>query len=209
MLEEIKHILMADVYQHYIERREVHKRLINLLDNEQFEDYVELALGITDAAGNYSAAEHQLGPQILYNNSISSVYNLAQELRSCLSVSRIPRIIYESNLPYLKIGVGSEMAMMLNPNEYWVGNVRTIWTHLLIKHKWNYDIANEELELYREDDLSSEMAYRIWREIYLSMKDNLEILVDLGNEHATNSDEKLKYLWADAIANALYSYEDE
>ena len=104
------------------------------------------------------------------------------------------------------------MAPMLRPDSVWVGDVRTILTHLLIKHGWDYDKADEELELYRDDDISSEMAYQIWRDIYLSMEPNLNKLIGIGNKYALQSGVKagkLKYLWADAIADALYEYEDD
>lgn len=211
-LKEIEHISMVDVRFHYDDRVEIHKILKNRLVSGNVRGYANLALGIEDPRGNYSADEHKLGPQILSENTPSAVSRLAQKLLLCHSVTHIPKTIYESNLRYLKIGVGSEMATMLRPDLFWVGNVRTIWTHLVIKHGWDYDKADEELELYRDDDISSEMAYQIWRDIYLSMEPNLSKLIGIGNKHALQSGVKagkLKYLWADAIANALYEYEDD
>ena len=211
-LEEIEHISMEDVRHHYDDRVEIHKTLIKLLKNGNVIEYVNLALGINDFRGNYSADEHKLGPKILSENTPSSVFRLAQKFYTCYSVTHIPKTIYESNLSYLKIGVGSEMATMLKPDMFWVGNIRTIWTHLLIKHGWDYDKADEELELYRDDDISSEMAYQVWRDIYLSMEPNLNTLIKIGNEYASRTgvkEGKLKYLWADAIANSLYEYEDD
>ena len=102
------------------------------------------------------------------------------------------------------------MVLILQPNKFWVGNVRTVWTHLLLKHNWDYDKANEELSLYRDKDYNSDMSYQKWKGIYLLMKENLKILIRLGNEYAIKKrikPGKLKYLWADAIANALYEYE--
>ena len=56
------------------------------------------------------------------------------------------------------------------------------------------------------------MAYQIWRDIYLSMEPNLNKIIEIGKKYALQSGVKagkLKYLWADAIANALYEYEDD
>jgi len=211
-LEQIEHISIEGVRNHYDDRVVIHKRLVKLLKGGNVKEYVNLALGIKDRRGNYSAAHYQLGPCILSENSPSSVFQLAEKLYSCNSVTHIPKIIYESNLPYLRISVGSEMATMLRPNKFWVGNVRTVWTHLLIKHGWNYEKAGEELKLYRNVDKDSEMEYRAWGDIYLSMEGNLNILIEIGNKHASQSgirSGKLKYLWADAIANALYEDEEE
>jgi len=169
--------------------------------------YVRLALGITDANANYSAAEHNLGPKILSESTPERVFELAQALDACKKKSHVPDIIYRHGILYLKISVGSEMAMMLRPDDFWVGNVRTIWAHLLLKHKWNYDRANEELELYKDSDRDSEMDYRVWRDLYLATESSLATLVSLSNIEAQRQSVvpgRYKFLWADAIANGLY-----
>lgn len=211
-LQHIERISMKDVRRHYDVRVVIHKRLVKLLKDGYVQEYVNLALGMEDPHGNYSAHEHKLGPRILSESSPSSVFQLAKELYSCNSVTHVPKIIHESNLPYLKISVGSEMATLLNPNKFWVGNVRTIMAQLLIKHGWDYDAAGNELRLSWHYDTPSEMAYPVWREIYLTMEPNLNVLIEMGNEYASQSgvkSGKLKYLWADAIANALYEYEEK
>jgi hypothetical protein len=130
---------MHDVKEHYMHRKDVSKQLIKYLKEGTEREYVELAVGITDHLANYSAHEHQLDPRILDNNSISSVFNLAQRMSSKnLKVTHLPKTIYQANLPYLKISVGSEMASLLQPKRFWVGNV------------------------------SSEMNYQIWRDIYFN-----------------------------------------
>jgi hypothetical protein len=213
MLNHISHISIQDVQNHYRSREAIHKDLLGLMQAQRKDAYVKLALGITNSLGNYSADEHKLGPRILVQNTNATnrVFNLGQALLSCLSVQDIPSTVYNAQMSQLKISVGSEMALMLRPDDFWVGNVRTIWAYLLIKHNWDYNIANEELELYRDDDISSEMAYQKWKAIYLSMRTNLDILVNLGNQYAVQERIKpgnLKYLWVDAIANALYEYDE-
>lgn len=199
---------MAQVEEHYKSRKIVAKTLRNLLASEHYEDYANLALGISDPLGNYSASEHQLGPQVLANNSVSSVCKLARKFVSGdLGVSHLPRAIYEANLPYLKISVGSEMASLLMPAKYWVGNVRTIYSHLVIKHEGDWERANEELELYRIEDTSSEMAYKIWRDIYLSMEHSLNVIERIAAIRASQQDVKVgkqRHIWVDAVCNSIY-----
>ena len=128
MFDEISHISIRDVKNHYLLRKAIHSELIILLQARQIDKYVQLALGISNAHGNYSAAEHNHGPKILYENinAPKRVFELGERLLSCKDVREIPSIIYKANISNLKISVGSEMALILQPNKFWVGNVRTI-----------------------------------------------------------------------------------
>lgn len=117
--------------------------------------------------------------------------------------------VYDAGIKYLKVSVGSEMAMMLKPDIFWVANVRTVWTHLLLKHSYNLSHANEELKLYRSQELTSEMEYRVWKDIYNLMKPSIAKVC--GRGHAIANDQgvvpgALPYLWFDAIANSLYEH---
>jgi len=202
---------MKLVKEHYDARFQCHQRLNALLAQNNTKDYLNLALGIDDALGNFSASEHGLGYQVLDNNNPQSVINLANSfINSNYSQGKMVQAIYEANISHLKIGVGSEIAMMLKPDTFWVVNTRTIWTHLLMKHN-NIARANEELELYRSQDMTSEMAYRIWREISTQMnsKQNSSIqrVCAEGNQAALEQRVEVgacTYLWFDAIANSLY-----
>jgi hypothetical protein len=193
---------------HYLDRKGISQKLKKLIQSEKKEEYVNLALGISDHKANYSASEHGLGEHILDNNKISSIYKLAKKFMSNeLKVKDIPKIIYETNLPFLKISVGSEMATLLQPNKFWVGNTRTIWSHLVIKHKGSWEKANEELKLYQNNETPSEMEYKTWRDIYPSMKDNLETIYKISELWANEQNVKIgkeKYIWIDAICNSLY-----
>lgn len=199
------------VKHHYKVRSNISKKLKTLLENGNYSDYASLAVGVSDNCGNFSAAEHGLGPRILESNSVESIINLAHQLsENKIRASKVTEYIYLANLPYLKIGVGSEMACMLQPNNLWVGNVRTIWCHLVVKHGGDWEIANEELDLYRDDDTTSEMHYRIWCEIYTLMKSNLDKIYELSLLWAKQQDVKpgkKKYLWVDAICSHLYDCE--
>ena len=203
------HLSMQEVLEIYLVRESTHQTLLSAFWDEQLESYLTLALGITEPAGNYSAHEHRLGPRILAMNRQQSIFELARSLYGCSSPRDIPGEIYSHRLSHLKISVGSEMAMMLRPTDFWVANVRTVWAHLLIKHGDNYDLANEELQLYRDRERSSEMDYRIWAEIYPQLEVSLVRLHDLGIEEAKKQGFEpgsLKFLWADAIATHLYHY---
>ena len=204
---------MKEVRQHYLERQNIHAALKKALDARNATAYVPLALGITDNAGNYSAAEHGLGKKIVASNTQSAIFGLAEALCRCSAPHKIPKLIYDQNLKYLKISVGSEMSMMLKPNKFWVANVRTIWAHLLIETGDNYQWANDALAVYRDPDgeTTSEMEYHKWSEIHALLETNLKRLYALGVKEAERQSVTpgdLTYLWADAIANALYMKKD-
>lgn len=202
---------LRSVKKHYMRRKAISEQLTRLLNDRAEGEYVKLAVGVSDPLANYSAHEHQLGPKILDNNSINAVFCLAQHLADQnLKVTHVPLTIYNANIQYLKISVGSEIACLLQPNRFWVGNARTIWSHLLVKHKGDWSRANEELSLYRIDDVSSEMNYQIWRDIYLSMERSLKVIGRIAEEWAQEQNVKpgkLKYIWIDALCSALYESE--
>ena len=207
MLSDIK---MDLVFTHYQIRLAAHKELVRHFEAENISAYTELALGIARPEGNYSASEHHLGPQVLCNNTKKSVFDLAKQLRALHDAHHVPHTIYQATMPYLRISLGSEMAMMLNPDKYWVGNVRTIYSHLLLKHDGNRARADEELRLYKEPDgrRPSEMEYRIWRDLYLSIENSLKQIAQMGNKEAQKqgvcSGEHI-FMWADAISSHVYS----
>lgn len=198
------------VRQHYDEREDAHRRILRLHSGGLLKPFFELALGITDRNGNYSAAEHGLGPKILGSNSnaLQRVFDLASSFKSVKQGTDVPVHIRAASMSYLWIGVGSELSCMMNPKVCWVANSRTIWAHLLIKHNDNYRKADEELALYRIDDTSSEMYYKIWAGIHKILDTAMTRLATMGVQQAKAhgvAPGSLKYLWADAVANALYA----
>ena len=202
--EDIDYSVVRDHYNH---RVDIHRELRRAFEQHDISRYVPLALGISENAGNYSAAEHVLGPRVLQHSTPEQVFDLAARLFACNSPAEIPRTIYNAKLRYLKISVGSEMAAMLRPDIFWVTNVRTVWAHLVLKHQGHTTRANEELSLYRDPDRDSEMDYRIWSEIHGLVGTSLLRLADLGSEAATKQNIELgdlRFLWADAIADTLY-----
>ena len=137
MDEIIAQLDMQEVREHYLERERTHTTLRQLFAAGAVHDFVQLALGIANPAGNYSAAEHRLGPKILSESSETDVFDLAAAIDACPNTNHLPDLIYRHSLAYLKISIGSEIAMMLKPNSHWVGNVRTIWSSLFLRHKGN------------------------------------------------------------------------
>lgn len=194
------------VFEHYARRADISAKLRFLLASHSVDEYVDLALGIDDPYGNYSAADHALGRRILEQRSKNSIFALGCALSTAARAQDVQRIIYQAGIPYLKIGVGSEMAMLLQPEVHWVANTRSIWSHLLLKHR-SVALANEELKLYRDGSEESEMAYKMWCSVHLDMKKNFDNLAAEGDKVAAErggETGEIKYLWADAIANALY-----
>ena len=206
---KIKYVTELDfhrVVDQYNVRVEVSEQLRLLLNRNNEEGYVRLALGMNDVHGNYSARDHDLGPRILNNRQPSVVFRLAKQMQTVEDSCELQRVIYEANIPYLKISVGTEMALLLQPSVHWVANSRSIWSHLLIKHR-SISKAKEELTLYRSGFESSEMAYKLWCAIHTDMHENVCILSELGVNAAISQGvqpgENI-YLWADAVSNALY-----
>ncbi len=196
------------VRKDYDRRKNVSDELNDLLHNSKAKEYSELASGYTDSYGNFSAYQHGLSENILSNNKPQAILNFAKAIsQDGVSTFDLPALIWEAGMPYVKISVGSEMACLLKPDRFWIGNVRTIWSHLVIKHDGDWERANEEYSLYKFDDINSEMNYRIWREIYTSMGPSLDIIHDISLHWAKEQNVEpgeYKYLWTDVVCSFLY-----
>jgi hypothetical protein len=200
-----------EVRRHYDDREDIHRQLLKLHARDRQKEFVDLALGISDKAGNYSASDHTLGPQIRRDNRDADqrVFELAGLLMHLPDGIGAPILIDQAGLKRLKIGVGSEMSCMVNPKVCWVANTRTIWTHLVFKHHGNIRKANEELALYRDENESSEMAYRRWTALHGAVVATLKIVAIDGAQKA--EEQKIRpggipFLWADAICSSLYAH---
>ena len=200
----------SSIRVHYDERVDIHDQLLDLHRGGNIRQFARLALGISNVAGNYSADEHKLGPQVLSGNlnPEKRVFDLGGRFIQLTTARTVSQLIRDAGLRYLQIGVGSEMSCMVNPNVCWVANTRTIWTHLVIKHADDFDKANEELRLYRDADTSSEMAYQIWTHIHRELATSMTRIADEGVRLARSArvtPGPIKYIWADAIANRMYA----
>lgn len=199
---------MAEVREHYLLRERTHQTLREQFEAGNIREYVRLALGISEGPGNYSASEHVMGPRILAaTGAEQDVFDLATAIEACVAVNRLPTVIYERRIDNLKISVGSEMAMMLRPDVFWVGNKRTIWSHLLVTHNMNQRPANDALRLYYSRDDDSEMDYPVWRDLYLRVGPDLLTLGQRAAEVARTQGVEpggLRYMWPDAVATFLF-----
>ena len=207
-MELLSRISMAHILQHYEARFLIHEHMVELLTTDSADEFARLALAISNRRANYSAYEHGLGKRVLAQPSRArSVFRLAVDLFKCTKASEVPAIIKRHSIPYLKISVGSEIAMLLRPDDFWVANVRTVWAYLLVKHAYDFGLANEELELYRDGERSSEMNYEVWWELHRLLETSQIHLHDLGVREAQRQGSGvggMRFLWADAIANEVY-----
>jgi hypothetical protein len=195
---------------HYDRRVVVHQQLIALHREGPSLAFARLLIGLSDPIGNYSANQHGLGPRILASNprAAERLHALADKFLALQSAHEVPTLIHAANLAYFKVGVGSEASCMMNPNVCWVSNVRTIWTHLLIKHADQIKRANEELSYYRDDEADGEMIFKLWAAIHREMDTAMTRIAERAANLCRNAGiipGPIKYLWADAVADALYS----
>lgn len=170
-----------------------------------------MAVGFSDPDANYSASEghRPLGPDILNSNMNAErqIFELAGRFIPLTDARQVPELIRAAQIKYLFIGVGSEISCMMNPQICWVANRRTIWTHLVVKHADNVGKADAELELYRDSDETSEMAYSKWAAIHAELRVALTRVAEAGDILSRNAkipSGNIIFLWADAIASHLY-----
>ena len=161
---------MAAIREHYRRRLQASRKVQKLLHLGVANDYAVFALGISpEGLANYSAAERRpsggpLNHRIRAETADSGIIRLAGELFECPDAQAMIECIYHENFPWLKISVGSEMAMMLRLKLFCVCNVRTMWAYMLVD-KFEFSKANEELRLYHEqqsddDDRESQRPVR-------------------------------------------------
>jgi len=199
------------VRDQYDKRISVSKRLRNLHQQQRVEDFGQMAIGFSDPDANYSASEghRPLGPDILNSNMNAErqIFELAAKFIPLTDAREVPELIKAARIKYLFIGVGSEISCIMNPQVCWVANRRTIWTHLVVKHADNTAKADAELELYRDSDETSEMAYSKWAAIHAELRVALTRVAEEGltmSKKAKIPPGDIIFLWADAIASHLY-----
>lgn len=197
------------IVNHYHTRLHIHETLVSFFKNDDLIKFSDLLVGVSDIHGNYSARDHDLGPRILNENSNSRnrLYEVSDQFLRLDNAKTVPNIIRNAGIKYFQISVGSEASCMLNPTVGWITNVRTVWAHLVLKHKGSVSEANAELELYWDGEEDSMMAYNKWRAIHQEMKNNLNEINRISMEYLESDKsqtESINYLWSDAISSALY-----
>ena len=199
----------AGIRRHYDDRVKESQNLREFAAVSNIEKFVELALGLAGKeTGNYSAAEHYLGPRILDANpdAFRKVYDLARDFMRLDDAIAVPGLVRGAQIKFLQIGVGSELSCMVNPEVCWVCNTRTIWIHLA--NTQGIREAEEALQLFRGGSSDSDMAYGSWANAYHpELSPSLLSLANAGSALAKKAGVipgEISYLWADAIASAAY-----
>jgi hypothetical protein len=83
--------------------------------------------------------------------------------------------------------------------------------HLVDKHK-NLSDAERELELYHDDDTSSEMAYTNWQALHADLAASMPRIAEESAQLARRGrvvPGPITFLWADAISDYLYALEEQ
>lgn len=188
-------------------RIDKHHDLKNALERGDVNGYVPSALGIDDRTGNYSAWFHSLGQRIRGASPSASenVFTLAKKLLVCRPSEMTNAIYDDANIPNLKISVGSEMALMLQPNECWCTNHRTVFAHFVIQRKGNVNEARQDLQALG----GAPPDYPMWRHLhYPQIGESLSIIAKIATEEAVKQNVDpghMKFLWADSTADQLYA----
>ncbi len=191
------------IRDHYEGRVEMSQNLKRLFQDEKMEEYVYAALGVEPrGTGNYSADAHGLGPMIVDSmTSLSEVVALARALDACTNPEEIPSIVCERNrVAYLAISVGSEMAMMLHPDRFWVVNAKTVWAHLWVQEGFDTIEANKRAEGWRTGSSGPEVRYELWNSEYCNLEPSLRQIAEIGSKELSVQPGANIFLWADAIA---------
>ena len=211
----LSHISINLVINHFNERVFTHNQLCRLLEINDIQKFVDVAIGIDKSIsnGNYSASEHSLGERIIGSNYdvYNRIFSFAQEIYRSQHRLNVPKIIRELGLLYLKISVGSEIATMLKPNMYWVANIRTLWTQAYINNNFSINSANEYIRLFRQQPNPQDIRddYNMWAALYPTLENSLREISRIGNDFAGESAPSDNiFLWADAICSELFEQRD-
>lgn len=187
-MELIEELDWNSVKSHYEQRFSCHLKLLKLFKSKNKKEFAELALGISDPHGNYSANTHGLGPKILTENgkdSYNRIFDFAEKLVELSNPADIPILVKKASIKYLGISVTSEISCLLNPNRFWVTNSRTMWAHCLVIYGDDVDAANEVWKAYKRGD-DSEMNYVLWSDAHVKLEVSMRRLAKLGSDCSRN-----------------------
>jgi hypothetical protein len=196
----------------------VSDKLIELHDSSKKTEFVKLLIGESNPAGNYSASEHGHDANIWYNNRPQLIWDFGTELLYDASDEfSIISAIENHAISYLKLAIGTEMACMLRPKDFYVANSRTCWGFLVVKHNGDRALATEEWNAYQGslEDLRwnkfTDEEYCMVKDLYVSeMRPRIDVLYEESLKW-TNGDLSLisqyKYLWVDSICSHFYATE--
>jgi hypothetical protein len=112
----------------YNDRKAACRKLRALFRGDDVDAFARYALGMVDAAANFSADEHSLGPKIFEHNlrAAKRVRELSLSLVEARDPRRVTALIRRADIAYCRVRVGSELSCMLVPEVYWVCNSRSL-----------------------------------------------------------------------------------
>jgi hypothetical protein len=192
------------VLDHYECRMLIHQQLLKLHASNEITLFAELLVGVSNKEASYGASGRlRFGQKILGKNpdAAQKLFRVAEEFMDLKNGHGldVPGIIDNAHLKYFRIGIGSEASCMLNPDVCWITNTRTVWAGLVYEHGLGQ--ANEALQANKA--LGDAKGHRKLLEYWPS-------IINEGNALSTKAGVtppgKGKYIWADAIANALYMH---
>jgi hypothetical protein len=155
-----------------------------------------------DGIYNWSSAVHRNGPQICAQNTCISIFDLAQSLVTCPDAKAVMRCIRNPARPMIGPSVASEMAMMLWPDRFYCGNLRTFWAYLVDKPGGTIEGANEQLELFADHNADCEIPYSVWSDLYEPLAPTIGRLALHGAKLLDI--ESIDFLLGDTVASKLY-----
>ena len=209
----------VNIVRHFQSRYATHTQLLYLLDAGMDEEYVDLALGITDGVGNYSASDHKvhLGHKILSRTGWPEVAAFARESLMSRPCRELPRLVLTQDMPWLKTSVGSEMMCLLRPDSCWVTNKRTVYTYFLHQNNDDWEKAIEAVQEMTRGSEDVSDTYDAWSEIHPEIVYALLELAEAGRHEfaselraagASSIAGSSKFLWADAVASQVYDWSE-
>ena len=206
----------TDIVEHFRQRYSTHRKLRRLLKDGMDADYVQLALGLSDQVGNYSASEHavHLGHKILERTGATCIAMFARNFLLRGSCRELPDAVQREDIPYLKTSIGSEMMCLLRPESCWVTNKRTVYVYFLYRNDDDWEKAADAIEaITSSGDIGD--TYDAWSSIHPEIVHPLLALAEAGTTECRNVLQRAgltrhtaeaRFLWADAISSMVYDW---
>jgi hypothetical protein len=206
--EALNNVNFASVREHYDDRMALSHTLGKYQRQGDVNRYAHLAVGATDPQGNHSASEHGLSGAILTYVTNQQIFDLGTALLQATN-GNILGTIFNADIKNVKASVGTEMGMMLRPNQLYCTNARSVFGARSVQNGIEnaLDIINTYKELGKTGE-GPEDQRGIWAPFHEEVGPNLVSLVNLANPRSLEqgiAPGDNVYLWADSISNELYN----
>jgi hypothetical protein len=201
---------LDEIIAHYENRCAFSNRLNGLFDqhdkNPSFVEakFLDLALGFVDPVGNDVAVRYKLGEKIRSApDAARRIFKFAKHIRDERPKPQaIIEHITRSNIKYFGLSVGSELAMMLCPNDYWAVNLFIMWACEYGKH-CTTERANQILDQHHESyGNRASFGYHCadFENVYPKLKRHLDKI----GTFVKAPPNAFRNIWNDAVAIALF-----